>query len=216
MKEKKSKKALKIVAIVLGVLIAVYCAYYLTAMIAFGDNMPMPFGFGAAVVLTGSMEPTLSANDLIFVARSAEYKTDDIVVYSTAGTPVVHRIISIDRESGILTTQGDANNVADDPVSLSRVKGKVIGSIPFVGVIPKFVRTVPGMILTLVVLFVLLFLSRQSKNNAAEDKQSTEKIDEMLNEIRKLREEAEASQSKKDAPDNDGVKKEDKEDQKKI
>ena len=85
----------------------------------------------------------------------------------------------------------------------------MIGSIPFVGVIPKFVRTVPGMILTLVVLFVLLFLSRQSKNNAAEDKQSTEKIDEMLNEIRKLREEAEAAQSKKDAPDNDGGKKED-------
>ena len=91
MKEKKSKKALKIVAIVLGVLIAVYCAYYLTAMIAFGDNMPMPFGFGAAVVLTGSMEPTLSANDLIFVARSAEYKTDDIVVYSTGKAAYLRR-----------------------------------------------------------------------------------------------------------------------------
>ena len=170
MKEKKSKKAVKIIAAVLGTLLALYCAYYLTAIIAFGDSMPMPLGAGAAVVLTGSMEPTLSANDLIFVVRSSEYKISDVVVYSTAGTPVVHRVIDIDEENGIIITQGDANNTADAPVSLSKVKGKVVFSIPGIGIIPRFVRTVPGMIMTLVVLFVLLFLSKQSKNKTTDAK----------------------------------------------
>ena len=30
-----------------------------------GNAMPMPFGFGMAVVLSGSMEPVLSVNDLL-------------------------------------------------------------------------------------------------------------------------------------------------------
>ncbi len=191
MKEKKSKKAVKIIAAVLGALLALYCAYYLTAIIAFGDSMPMPLGAGVAVVLTGSMEPTLSANDLIFVVRSSEYKISDVVVYSTAGTPVVHRVIDIDEENGIIVTQGDANNTADAPVSLSKVKGKVVFSIPGIGIIPRFVRTVPGMIMTLVVLFVLLFLSKQSKNKTTEEKESEEHIDEMLEEIKRLRAQAE-------------------------
>ena len=118
MKKKQGKKALKIIAAVLGALLALYCAYYLIAAIAFGDSMPMPLGVGVAVVLTGSMEPELSANDLIVVVRSSGYKLDDVVVYSTGGTPVVHRVIEIDGEHGVLTTQGDANNVADTPVSV--------------------------------------------------------------------------------------------------
>ena len=201
MNKKKSKKVLKIIAAVLGILIALYCVYHLTAIIVFGDNMPMALGVGAAVVLTGSMEPTLSANDLIFVARSSGYKVDDIVVYSTQGTPVVHRVIAIDEESGVLTTKGDANNTADEPVSISRVKGKLLFSVPGVGVIPRFVRTVPGMIMTLVILFVLLFLSVQSKKKTAEEQSSEERIDAMLEEIKQLRAKAEANGgSEGDAP----------------
>lgn len=188
MKKKGNKKAVKIIAAALGVLLAVYCAYYLTAAVVFGDSMPMPMGFGVAVVLTGSMEPALSANDMIFVARSSGYKTGDVVVYSTQGTPVVHRVIEIDEENGVLTTQGDANNTADAPVSVSKVKGKVVFSIPGVGVIPRFVRTVPGMIITLVALFVLLFLSTQSKKKDAAEEQSEEHLYEMLEEIKRLRE----------------------------
>ena len=188
MKKQNGKKALKIIAVALGVLIAVYCVYYLAAAFIFGDSMPMPFGFGVAVVLTGSMEPTLSANDLIFVVRADGYKVNDVVVYSTQGIPVVHRVTEIDEENGVMTTQGDANNTADTPISISKVKGKVAFHVPGVGVIPRFVRTVPGMIMTLVALFVLLFLSTQSKKKTAEETESEDRIDAMLKEIKKLRE----------------------------
>ena len=191
MKKNNGKKALKIIAAVLGVLLALYCAYYLTSSFVFGDSMPMPLGVGAAVVLTGSMEPALSANDLIIVKRASEYDIGDVVVYSTQGTPVVHRIIEIDKESGILTTKGDANNTADSAISVSKVKGRVVFRVPGIGVIPRFVRTVPGMIMTLVALFVLLFLSTQSKKKTAEETESENRIDAMLQEIKKLREQTE-------------------------
>ena len=37
-----------------------------------GRQMPMPFGYGIGVVLSGSMEPSLSKNDLIIVKESKE------------------------------------------------------------------------------------------------------------------------------------------------
>ena len=41
-------------------------AYSWNARRLAGNAMPMPFGVGLSVVLSGSMEPTLSVNDLIF------------------------------------------------------------------------------------------------------------------------------------------------------
>ncbi len=185
-KTAKKTKPFKAVCIVLAVLLALYCAVYLVLTFATGDPLPMPLGFGSAVVLSGSMEPTLSVNDLIFIIRSGEYATGDIVVYSTGGTPVVHRIVSIDAQSGTLVTRGDANNVEDDPVPLARVKGKVAFSVPFIGAVPRFIRTVPGLVMILLVLFTLLFVSVRSK---AEESEEEAKQLELSREIERLKKE---------------------------
>lgn len=198
MEKSKKSKALRIAAAILGALIALYCAYYLISGFVFGNSLPMPLGFGAAVVLTGSMEPVLSENDLIVVVKSAQYNVGDIVVYTTGGTPVVHRVIETDDGGGILVTKGDANNTADAPISLSKVLGKVAFSLPLIGIVPRFVRTVPGMLLTLVVLFVLAFLSSQSRKKAAQDAQ---KQSETEAEIARLRAVTGASREDTDAVD---------------
>ena len=202
MKEKKSKKAVKIIAAVLGTLLALYCAYYLTAIIAFGDSMPMPLGAGAAVVLTGSMEPTLSANDLIFVVRSSEYKISDVVVYSTAGTPVVHRVIDIDEENGIIVTQGDANNTDDGWIDASALKGKFVFRIPFVGLLIKAIKSLPGVI---IIIGLSAFLMIRSRRN--EQKEKTDGLHDIREEIEKLKSEMTAGQDENaadgDKPDGD-------------
>ena len=177
MKERsRFKKTVKIIAVTLAVLIAIYSAAYLIVTIATGDSLPTPFGFASAVVLTGSMEPTLSANDLIFVSSRDRYGVGDIIVFSNGGTPVVHRIISVDEERGMAVTKGDANNVADEPIPLGRIKGKLLFSIPKVGVIPRFVRTVPGMIIVLTLLLVLLYLSKRSRAKDAEEQEKKEQL----------------------------------------
>ena len=38
-----------------------------------GNQLPMPFGYGAAVVLSGSMEPEFSEGDLILIKETKDY-----------------------------------------------------------------------------------------------------------------------------------------------
>lgn len=119
--------------LILGILAAAVGMnlYLLNAARLTGDAVPMPFGYGASVVLSGSMEPTLSVGDLLIVQAQPDYQADDVVVYQSGTMPVVHRIVEIDGET--VTTRGDANNATDEPFPLSAVKGKVIAVIPLVG-----------------------------------------------------------------------------------
>ncbi len=181
----KKRIAGKIVVGVIAVLIALYGVTYLAITFATGDPLPMPFGFGSAVVLTGSMEPVLSPNDLIFVVKSRNYAVGDVVVFTTGGTPVVHRVIQSDAESGLLVTKGDANNIPDDPVPVSRVKGKMLFFVPFVGVIPRFVRTVPGMIIVLMLLFTLLYLSVHTRAQEEEEEERAARLEEEVERLKK-------------------------------
>ena len=120
---KKLKAAARTILLVFASMVLGINLYLWNARSLMGNALPMPFGYGAAVVLTGSMEPTISANDLIFVAQRDTYAEDDIVVYQSGRVLVVHRIVDI--ADGMVTTQGDANNAPDDPVELSAIMTKL-------------------------------------------------------------------------------------------
>ena len=117
---------LGILAAAIGANVFVWNATHLT-----GNAVPMPFGYGASVVLSGSMEPALSVGDLLIVRARDAYETNDIVVYQSGKTPVVHRIVALDGET--VTTRGDANNANDEPFPVTAIKGEVIAVIPWVG-----------------------------------------------------------------------------------
>ena len=160
--ETKTPKKIKmnagrIIALILAVLVVYCCVYSLVVKAVRNETLPMPLGFGVGVILSGSMEPTYHVNDLIFAVKAKNFKVGDIVVYQTGGTPVVHRVIEADDGSGTVITQGDANNAPDDPVVVSRIKGKVLFAVPFVGAVMRFIKTVPGMIMILIVLFLGCF-----------------------------------------------------------
>ena len=97
-----------------------------------GDPMSMPFGYGAAVVLSGSMEPVYSAGDLLIVKKADRLKTGDIVVYQMKRNLVVHRIVDI--RGDLVITQGDANNAPDEPFERKPIKGISVVCIPRVGI----------------------------------------------------------------------------------
>jgi len=92
-----------------------------------------------AVVSSWSMEPTLHVGDLIVVANWGDVKVGDIIVYVDGrGSLIVHRVVAIRHSAaGILyVTKGDANPLPDAvPVPPSRVKGKVILVVPYIGVV---------------------------------------------------------------------------------
>ena len=58
----------RLILALLGLLMGLQI-YFVNAGRVMGDPLPMPFGYGAAVVLSGSMEPTYSAGDLLIVKK---------------------------------------------------------------------------------------------------------------------------------------------------
>lgn len=178
----KVKKIGRIVLLSVFALIVGINLYSWNASALVGNEMPMPFGWGVSVVLSGSMEPALSTNDLVIVTQQSEYNKGDIVVYQDGSSLVIHRIISIDKNQVI--TQGDANNTADQPIDVSLVKGKAVASFPFVGALIRFLKSPVGFILVIIAAIVFLELPY-----LRERKRINEEQERIKEEIRRLKEE---------------------------
>jgi signal peptidase len=187
----------KIVAVVLAVLIAYCCIFSLVAKFIKGESVPMPLGFGVAVVLTGSMEPTLHVNDMIVAVKSKALKEGDVIVFQTGGTATIHRLIELDAENGVLVTKGDANNIEDEPITFSKVKGKFLFKIPFIGIAARYLQTVPGTIMMLVLLFTLLFLSVRAKDQDRAEEAKKSEIELEIEALKKQIAEAESKAEEK-------------------
>ena len=186
MKEKMSKKKInlkgigRIVLLIVISLIIGIRLYIWNAETLAGNSMPMPFGWGVSVILSGSMEPELSVNDLVIIHEQDSYEIDDVVVFQGADSLVIHKIISVDDDE--IITKGVANNKADDPISLSDVKGKMVAHIPFVGAVAQFIKKPVGTVLIIaaaVVLFELPYLQKKKKD--------TDEQERIKEEIRKLK-----------------------------
>ena len=146
---------LAILAAVIGVNV-----FALNASRLAGNAVPMPFGVGASVVLSGSMEPTLSVGDLLIIQAQESYETGDIMVYQSGTVPVVHRIVNISGET--VTTRGDANNADDAAFPVTAVKGAVVAAIPLLGYLIWALKTPLGIILTLAAAVLLVEMSFRS------------------------------------------------------
>lgn len=114
------------------------------------------------VVLSGSMEPTMSPGDVIVIegVEGQNIEQGDVITYQPSGAerPTTHRVIEVTQENGepAFRTKGDANEDPDGGVvRASEVEGRVptvAGHpfvIPFVGHLIVFAGTQLG--------FTLLF-----------------------------------------------------------
>ncbi len=176
-------------------------AYSWNARRLAGNAMPMPFGFGVSVVLSGSMEPTLSVNDLVVICEQKSYQEGDIVVFQDGYSLVIHRIVSLDGDSAV--TKGDANNTCDEPISTAQIKGKLYAAIPAVGVIVRFLQTLPGVIILLGL--IVLLLVRSGRQEKEEKNAELEEIRRQIEELRQSIDEQEGQRSEEQSPAEPGV-----------
>lgn len=158
--------------------------YLWNAKSLMGNCLPMPFGYGAAVVLSGSMEPTIRIDDLIIVAAQNAYQENDIVVYQSGSMLVVHRIVEAEPDTFI--TRGDANNAPDAPIRKEMVKGKVVACIPGAGRITRLLKS-PAATVTLVAGSLLL----SELTLRREKKKDEDELEKIKAEIRRLKAEQE-------------------------
>ena len=189
----KKNKILKTVGYCVSavVLCAVLYAVVFTAVVKIKDpqGVAMPFGFGTSLVLSGSMEPEISTDDLVFVKKPGKLQVGDVVLYNTGGSNVLHRITKIDGD--IITTQGDANNTEDKPFSKSAVLGVYIGKIPSGGKIIRFVTNPP-----FVMAVVFLLMAAAVIWMFVEDHRERKKLDSIKAEIDRLKAENEELRKK--------------------
>ncbi|MBQ9784657.1 MAG: signal peptidase I [Clostridia bacterium] len=174
---KKAKTVLRILLLALvGVIVGVNI-YSLNAAHLTGDPLPMPFGVGVTVVLSGSMEPELSVGDLLIVAEEESYGVDDVIVFRDGYSAVVHRIVEVNGDE--IVTRGDANNTNDEPITKKVIKGRVILAIPFLGHVVNFIKNpVVTVLLVAAVIFVTEYsFARRKKTDAQELEQIKAEIE---------------------------------------
>lgn len=103
-------------------------------------------------LVSGSMAPALERGDLVLTAPAAPRAIEpgDVVVRDDAATPVVHRVVRIERSGSehLLWTKGDANPEADaSPYTAAASVRRVEGSIPGAGSLLAAMRSGGGRLL---------------------------------------------------------------------
>lgn len=121
-------------------------------------------GFQFRAVLSGSMEPALPVGSMLLVKQTplADIRVGDDITFVRDKnlTVVTHRVIAVDAENELITTQGIANNTPDSPVYYENVLGVVKVSVPLLGYAVSWLDTTQGKIIaiTAIVGAVLLWL----------------------------------------------------------
>jgi signal peptidase len=146
-----------------------------------GNQMPMPFGYGISVVLSGSMEPTLSVNDLVLVRETQDVEVGDVVVYQSGSSLVIHRVVQV--EGDTLYTQGDANNAMDAPIDRADVKGRMVMALPGLGAVAQILKN--PIVVLVVVAAAFLLLERSYRQEQKEDDQELNQLKEEIERLKK-------------------------------
>jgi len=143
-------------------------------------------GYQVFNVVSGSMEPTYSVGDLIYV-KSVDpdaVEVGDPITFVLNENLVVatHRVIRVDAENRHFYTKGDANETADAaPVHFNNLIGIPTLSIPKLGYVSDFIQHPPGTyiavgagLMLLAALFVPDLLRGKSTRQEEKEKQEEE------------------------------------------
>lgn len=117
--------------------------------------VPRLMGGSALTVLSGSMEPTYAAGDMVITVPQDNYNIGDVVTFqpvSNDPTLITHRVVGIRMGSDgtEFVTRGDANGADDAPILADQVMGKVLYHVPKVGHVANAAGEHRGALVTLI------------------------------------------------------------------
>lgn len=177
---------------------------------------PSVFGYTVQRVSTGSMEPELMVGDVILskeVDDVMALEVGDIITFKGGSqfgndVNVTHRVVVAPQEENgviMLQTKGDANDVADNPISFDRVQSKYIRTVGFLTKLYSVFLSPWGLIIFIVLLLFIFFdelinIIRIATHTLPEDKE--ESISEIIERLQ--REDREKALSEKKSEDSDG------------
>lgn len=172
------KKVLKIIRSIIVAIVAVVIGYAILGNLS-AQNITLYniLHYRNYVVLTGSMEPSISPGDCITVRKvnPDKLKENDVITFMLDGVVVTHKIVKV--EGDLITTQGTANNIADEPINKSNVIGKYVFKLAKLGYIMAFFSSKSGLILIFGLIGVMIFwdLSDPERNKKTEEATSSKR-----------------------------------------
>jgi signal peptidase len=134
----------------------IYFIVIIFAFIAISSKFSIG-GFKLLVVKSGSMEPSIKTGSMVIDKNFDNYNINDIITFKNSENPnetTTHRIVNIELQgsSKLFETKGDANDASDsDKTTQSNVLGKVILTVPYFGYAVTFARTLPGLIIFIII-----------------------------------------------------------------
>ena len=170
---KKLKKVWDAVSTILVTVVVIFAVFLMGSRLV---------GFQVFNVVSGSMEPTYSVGDLLYVQTvdPDSVKVGDVITFVLNEDLVVatHRVVEVDAENRHFYTKGDANDTADAaPVHFNNLIGVPVFSIPLLGYVSNYIQNPPGTYVAIAVVAVLLlavFLpDLLPKKKSAENKEET-------------------------------------------
>lgn len=144
-----------LLALIPGIILGLF-GFYVVKTVGVLDGNPIP-KMRAFVIISGSMEPSISVGSLVFTKAEPLYQVGDVITFQQDGRKqmVTHRIVEITNPTGAETffiTKGDKNEEVDNhPVAASNVIGKSMSVIPHVGKLVDFVKTPQGFVAFIVI-----------------------------------------------------------------
>lgn len=175
LKKNKFQKILNVVLFLVFIVLTLISLFVLYQKFILKKQNIEIFGYKFYVVLTGSMQPSISQNDVIVIKKQEieNIKKDDVITFSKSGsaTTVTHRVVDVINKEGqvFYKTKGDNNNTEDDELVLAKnVEGKCVFKISKIGVILTRGLTGTGYILILVLLILSYMRSSKKEDRIIE------------------------------------------------
>lgn len=110
------------------------------------------------------MEPTIMTGDVIVVKGQMDYKVRDVTTFKDSNNHIVtHRVIEI--KNGVFVTKGDANRTTDNGnIQFNQIIGKVVFILPKLGFLVVFSKSIPGVVIFMVIPGIYIIVSEILKN----------------------------------------------------
>lgn len=130
----------------------------LRLLVVQSDSMAPTFKIGSVILLSSSSNPKKIVSPL----PSPKYRKGEIITYTNTKENFTHRIVSVEETNGqfFYEIKGDANKASDiGRIPESKILGRAVLSIPYLGYLKSFVQTQKGYILLIVIPATIIIYS---------------------------------------------------------
>lgn len=183
-RKQKIKKVCIVLLYIILIPIILFSLFLIILELGNSGEIPSFLNMEMYTVISDSMEPRLSKNDIIIVKKgypNDKFKVGNIITYKRKdGEIITHRIkeiISSNLQNAYIT-QGDNNETPDeDVVTYEMIIGKVIYTMPNFGNILKLLKNKVFFTLCIIVLVLIILYDRKQKQKKIQRKLIREKYE---------------------------------------